>query len=91
MKPLAKRLGHDHRSPSIRWSRFGPPSGDMAPPDKAPMHLRAPQRSIASVTPAGCVAALGWTRAETRDTRLRLRSFHNDWDAPGMEVYDEVR
>lgn len=33
---------------------------------------------------------LGWTAAETEETYHRLKSFKDDWDAPGMEAYDEL-
>lgn len=34
--------------------------------------------------------ALGWTAAEALETHLRLRSFAQDWDYPGMEAYDAL-
>jgi len=33
---------------------------------------------------------LGWSGEEALETRLRLRSFEDDWDAPGMNAYDNV-
>jgi len=33
---------------------------------------------------------LGWSREEALETRMRLRAFEEDWDAPGMDVYDEL-
>lgn len=36
------------------------------------------------------VTDLGWTREQAADTRVRLASFAEDWDAPGMEGYDEL-
>jgi len=33
---------------------------------------------------------LGWSGEEALDTRLRLRSFEDDWEAPGMDAYDNV-
>jgi len=36
------------------------------------------------------VADLGWTPAQAADTRARLASFAEDWDAPGMEGYDDL-
>lgn len=33
---------------------------------------------------------LGWTFEEALDTRTRLRSFEDDWEAPGMDAYDRV-
>ena len=35
-------------------------------------------------------APQGWTPEEVADTRARLASFEEDWNAPGMEVYDEL-
>ncbi|HWQ69580.1 MAG TPA: hypothetical protein VN494_06470, partial [Patescibacteria group bacterium] len=36
------------------------------------------------------IGDLGWTREQAYETRLRLRAFEEDWDAPGMEIYDEL-
>lgn len=36
------------------------------------------------------IASLGWTQAEALETYLRLRSFAEDWDHPGMEIYDDL-
>ena len=36
------------------------------------------------------ISNLGWTREETADTYHRLRSFAQDWDMPGMELYDAL-
>lgn len=33
---------------------------------------------------------LGWSREQVLETRMRLRTFEEDWDAPGMEDYDEL-
>jgi hypothetical protein len=33
---------------------------------------------------------LGWSEAETKETYYRLLSFKEDWEAPGMEAYDEL-
>ncbi len=33
---------------------------------------------------------LGWSREQAMETRARLRSFEEDWNAPGMEGYDEL-
>lgn len=37
-----------------------------------------------------CIADLGWTPVEALETHMRLRSFSADWDAPGMEMYDDL-
>ncbi len=36
------------------------------------------------------IESLGWSAAEALETHLRLRTFADDWDAPGMEAYDEL-
>ncbi len=33
---------------------------------------------------------LGWSCEQAMETRARLRSFEEDWNAPGMEGYDEL-
>jgi hypothetical protein len=33
---------------------------------------------------------LGWTAIEALETHLRLRNFAEDWDALGMEAYDDL-
>lgn len=33
---------------------------------------------------------LGWTREEAQSARLAMRSFEEEWDAPGMEAYDAL-
>jgi len=32
---------------------------------------------------------LGWSKDEALDTHFRLRPFQDDWEAPGMDAYDE--
>ncbi len=39
---------------------------------------------------ARLISDLGWSLAEIVDNRSRLLSFEEDWDAPGMELYDEL-
>lgn len=36
------------------------------------------------------IADLGWTLQEALETRSRLASFEEDWNAAGMELYDEL-
>ncbi|MDF0556268.1 hypothetical protein [Kamptonema sp. UHCC 0994] len=36
------------------------------------------------------IADLGWSEEETKETYYRLLSFKEDWEAPGMEAYDEL-
>jgi len=36
------------------------------------------------------IADPGWTRSEATETRARLARFGDDWDAPGMEAYDDL-
>jgi hypothetical protein len=34
------------------------------------------------------VSDLGWSAEELKETRARLATWEEDWDAPGMEAYD---
>jgi len=36
------------------------------------------------------LADLGWTQRQAAETRARLATFEEDWDAPGMEGYDDL-
>ena len=36
------------------------------------------------------VSDLGWSGEETKETRARLAALEEDWDAPGMEAYDQL-
>ena len=36
------------------------------------------------------VSNLGWNAEEAKETRARLAAFEEDWDAPGMEAYDNL-
>lgn len=36
------------------------------------------------------IEQLGWSAVEALETHLRLRNFAEDWDAPGMEAYDDL-
>ena len=36
------------------------------------------------------VAALGWTKEDAWRIRQSMSSFAEDWDAPGMDVYDDL-
>jgi hypothetical protein len=33
---------------------------------------------------------LGWSPEETKETYYRLLNFKEDWEAPGMEAYDDL-
>lgn len=33
---------------------------------------------------------LEWTKTEAEETYYRFLSFKDDWDAPGIEAYDEL-
>ncbi len=46
--------------------------------------------TTASLPTLPSIESLGWTPAEALETYLRLRTFADDWDAPGMEVYDDL-
>jgi hypothetical protein len=34
--------------------------------------------------------SIGWTEEQTAEIRHRLAAFEEDWDAPGMEIYDSL-
>ncbi|WP_295579345.1 hypothetical protein [uncultured Lamprocystis sp.] len=36
------------------------------------------------------IRSLSWSEAEVLDTRLRLRSFADDWNDVGMDAYNEL-
>lgn len=36
------------------------------------------------------ISNLGWAQEEAADIYHRLQSFAEDWDAPGMELYDAL-
>lgn len=36
------------------------------------------------------IEQLGWNSVEALETLLRFRNFAEDWDAPGMEEYDDM-
>ncbi|MBF0551866.1 MAG: hypothetical protein HQK60_15195 [Deltaproteobacteria bacterium] len=33
---------------------------------------------------------LGWSVTDSQETWIRLRSFEEDWNSPGMEAYDDL-
>ena len=33
---------------------------------------------------------LGWSEEEAREVRASLQTFEEDWNAPGMDAYDEL-
>lgn len=36
------------------------------------------------------IQELGWSEEEARQVRSSLQSFAEDWEAPGMDAYDEL-
>lgn len=36
------------------------------------------------------ISSLGWSAQEAAEIRLRLLPFEDDWNAPGMELYDAL-
>jgi len=36
------------------------------------------------------ISDLGWTQSQALEARVRLTAFEEDWDAPGMELYDQL-
>lgn len=62
----------------------GPPASERCDPDRSPT-AKPPVNGQGLL-----VRQLGWDRAEAADTRSRLRPFADDWDAPGMDAYDDL-
>lgn len=68
--------------------------------DSLPLGQGRPTPDDASVGASGATVAvqrrpllirdLGWSDAEVADTYHRLRPFEQDWDAPGMDAYDDL-
>ncbi len=54
--------------------------------------LRAILAQAPADTPAAGngVASLGWSREQAALVRSQLASFEEDWNAPGMEAYDQL-
>ncbi|MBI5344412.1 MAG: hypothetical protein HZB83_03600 [Deltaproteobacteria bacterium] len=46
--------------------------------------------TISTATNRMLISELGWSREQALETRMRLRTFEEDWNAPGMESYDEL-
>jgi hypothetical protein len=46
-------------------------------------------KSEAEIKKPLLIKDLGWTEEQASETYFRLSSFKEDWDAPGMEAYDE--
>jgi len=36
------------------------------------------------------ITTLGWSKEQALETRMRLMTFAEDWEAPGMEGYDDI-
>ena len=61
------------------------------PLDLGRFHYQAGNAQTTVTAKACCnMALLGWTQREALETYLRLQTFAEDWDAPGMEAYDEL-
>ena len=48
------------------------------------------QKKKPSLKKRSTIKDLGWTAAEAAETRSRLGTFEEDWDAPGMDEYDRL-
>ena len=46
--------------------------------------------TTARVAKPNSIEVLGWKPVEALETYLRLRIFADDWEAPGMEGYDDL-
>ena len=59
---------------------------------RLPAHERASlaERLLASINSEHLIDAIGLSPNQAMELHLRLKSFENDWDAPGMEEYDAL-
>lgn len=46
--------------------------------------------TVRTATNRMLISELGWSREQALETRMRLRTFEEDWNALGMEGYDEL-
>jgi hypothetical protein len=67
---------------------------DRLPPEMEPEirdHIESLLRKKTTPLKKGnAIKDLGWAAAEAAETRSRLASFEEDWDAPGMDEYDRL-
>ncbi len=56
------------------------------------MHTSGPGASIgfALCRRRLLISDLGWSPEQARETYMRLRHFEEDWNAPGMDAYDDL-
>jgi len=73
----ASRTGVAPVSYEMLWSRYGYRS------DAATTISNPPERLLD-------IQGLGWSELQALKTRVRLESFAEDWEAPGMEAYDDL-
>jgi hypothetical protein len=94
MQTLTQPNPHDiarspHQVPMIATSVLIPSNGPLILHDSRDVIalgiLRTPQPRARRL-----IAELGWSAGEAWETRRRLRSFEEDWDAPGMDAYDDL-
>ena len=77
------------------WRYFGAGSPWRVSSATAVVQAWEPVR-VFDVTTSGAaekgllIRNLGWTLEAAMETRMRLRAFEEDWNAPGMEAYDEL-
>lgn len=58
-------------------------------PEAAPSKSKPSQKTQTNPAPL-IVSDLGWSTQEVHETRARLAAWEEDWDAPGMEAYDNL-
>ncbi len=58
-------------------------------PDSASSQGKPTRLTEAAATPL-LVTDLDWSAEEAKETRARLAALEEDWDAPGMEAYDQL-
>jgi len=61
-----------------------------ASPEMAVSYHYVPGNALTTAERHNCIEALGWSKADALETLLRLRTFAEDWEEPGMEAYDDL-
>ncbi len=52
--------------------------------------LYVPGNALTTAEQYNSIKSLGWSQADALETLLRLRTFAEDWDHPGMAAYDDL-
>ena len=83
--PEKKKLATQRRTRRLRQQRQ--PSGIHLPNGNGVLHTNGAMVKGEKGHPIG---DLGWTREDAIAAYYTFKSFEEDWNAPGMELYDDL-